>query len=247
MSIRSFIVDDEVHNIENLTCLLQAHCPEVEVAGSAGSVKEALTGIQACKPDVLFLDIRLNHETGFDLLQQIDHEKTAVIFITAYDQYGIQAIKYAALDYLLKPVDSAELISAVQRAVHALQYKTQNEQLHFLLQEMASGKTKRIALPAQQEIRYVAVSSIVRCEASNNYTFIFLENGEKILVAKTLKAYADILPTTDFLRTHQSHLVNISFIRSWLKEDGGMLLLTNGSAIPVSRINRERIRTILEQ
>lgn len=247
MSIRSFIVDDEPHNIENLTHLLHTHCPEIEVVGTAISIKEALTGIHATKPDLLFLDIRLNNETGFDLLQQIVHEQIEVIFITAYDQYGVQAIKFAALDYLLKPVDSDELMKAVQKAAEALSYKKQNEQLRFLMQELSSGKTKKIALPTQDAIRYVEISSIVRCEASNNYTFIFLQNSEKILIAKTLKEYADLLPSTEFLRTHQTHLVNRTYIKSWLKEDGGMLLLTNGTTIPVSRVNRERIKAALKQ
>lgn len=135
----------------------------------------------------------------------------------------------------------------MRKAAEALLYKTQNEQLQFLVQELSSGKTKKIALPTQQEIRYVALSSIVRCEASNNYTFIILDNDEKILIAKTLKEYADILPPADFLRTHQSHLVNRSYIRSWLKEDGGMLLLNNGTSIPVSRVNRDRIKALLQQ
>lgn len=247
MSIQSFIVDDEPHNIENLTHLLQTHCPNIEVVGSAISIKEALSGIHATKPDLLFLDIRLNNETGFDLLQQIVHSPIEVIFITAYDQYGVQAIKFAALDYLLKPVDSDELIKAVQKATETLSYKKQNEQLLFLVQELSAGKTKKIALPTQEAIRYVEVATIVRCEASNNYTYIFLQDGEKILIAKTLKEYADLLPSTKFLRTHQSHLVNRNYIKSWLKDEGGMLLLTNGTTIPVSRVNRERIRNALKQ
>lgn len=246
MSIPSFIVDDEPHNIENLTHLLQTHCPNVEVVGIAVSIKDALIGIQDHKPDLLFLDIRLNNETGFDLLQQIVYSPIEVIFITAYDQYGVQAIKFAALDYLLKPVDSDELIKAVQKATETLSYKKQNEQLLFLVQELSAGKTKKIALPTQEAIRYVELASIVRCEASNNYTFIFLENGEKILIAKTLKEYADLLAPSDFYRTHQSHLVNRSYIKSWLKEDGGKLLLTNGTTIPVSRINKERIKGLLK-
>jgi two-component system LytT family response regulator len=192
------------------------------------------------------LDIRLHHETGFDLLQQIASEKLEVIFITAYDQYAVQAIKYAALDYLLKPIDSQDLSKAVQKATVALSYKKQNEQLLFLIRELSSGKPKKIALPTQEEIRYVEVSAIVRCEASNNYTFIFLADGEKILIAKTLKEYVDILPSTEFYRTHQSHLVNRSYIKSWLKEDGGKLLLINGTTIPVSRVNRERIKGLLK-
>ena len=247
MSIRSFIVDDEAHNIENLTYLLQKYCSDIEIVGHSLSIKEAIIGIQVQQPDLLFLDIRLNNETGFDLLQQIVHEQIEVIFITAYDQYGIQAIKFAALDYLLKPVDSDELVKAVQKAAEALSYKKQNEQLLFLVQELSSGKNKKIALPTQEAIRYVDISSIVRCEASNNYTFIFLQDGEKILIAKTLKEYADLLPSTEFLRTHQTHLVNKNYIKSWLKEEGGTLLLTNGTTIPVSRVNRERIRAALEQ
>lgn len=147
MSIRSFIVDDEAHNIENLTYLLQKHCSDIEIVGHALSIKEAIIDIQVQQPDLLFLDIRLNNETGFDLLQQIVHEQIEVIFITAYDQYGIQAIKFAALDYLLKPVDSDELVKAVQKAAEALSYKKQNEQLLFLVQELSSGKNKKNCTP----------------------------------------------------------------------------------------------------
>ncbi len=242
MSIRSFIVDDEIQNIENLTYLLKKHCPEIEVVGTSMQVKDAISSIQKLDPELLFLDIRLNQETGFDLLQQLTDYEIEVIFITAYDEYGVQAIKYAALDYLLKPLDSTELNHAVQKAIRKLSYKKQNEQLRFLIQELSSSKAKKIALPMQQEIRYVEINSIVRCEASNNYTQLFLSNGEKILMAKTLKEYADMLPPADFFRTHQSHLVNRHYIKSWLKEDGGLLLLTDGSTIPVSRVNRERVK-----
>lgn len=242
MSIRSFIVDDENHNIENLSYLLKTHCPEIEVVGTSMQVKDAIISIQALHPELLFLDIRLNQESGFDLLQQLTDYEIEVIFITAYDEYGVQAIKYAALDYLLKPLDSTELILAVQKAIRKLSYKKQNEQLRFLIQELSSSKAKKIALPMQQEIRYVEIDAIIRCEASNNYTQFFLNNGEKILMAKTLKEYADMLPPADFFRTHQSHLVNRHYIKSWLKEDGGILLLTDGTTIPVSRINRERVK-----
>lgn len=242
MSIRSFIVDDENHNIENLSYLLKTHCPEIEVVGASMQVKDAIISIQTLHPELLFLDIRLNQESGFNLLQQLTDYEIEVIFITAYDEYGVQAIKYAALDYLLKPLDSTELILAVQKAIRKLSYKKQNEQLRFLIQELSSSKVKKIALPMQQEIRYVEIDAIIRCEASNNYTQFFLSNCEKILMAKTLKEYADMLPPADFFRTHQSHLVNRHYIKSWLKEDGGILLLTDGTTIPVSRMNRERVK-----
>ena len=245
MRISALIVDDELHNIENLCHLLHVHCPEVRIVGTATQVQEALTSIHLLKPDLLFLDIRLNKDTAFSLLQKITGKNISVIFITAYDEYGIQAIKYAALDYLLKPIDSEELIKAVQKATDTLLYKKQNEHLRFLVQELSSDNTKRIALPMLQETRYVEIKSIVRCEASNNYTNIFLDHGEKILIAKTLKEYAEILPASGFIRTHQSHLVNRIYIKSWQNKDGGMLLLTDGTAIPISRVNKERLKNLL--
>lgn len=246
MRIRSFIVDDELHNIENLTHLLSIHCTDIDVLGSATQVSDAVKEIHHHQPDLLFLDIRLGQETGFDLLSKLSFDTIEVIFVTAFDQYGIQAVKYAALDYLLKPIDSAELISAVRKAVEKINLRKQNDQLRFLLQELSMGKVKKIALPTQQEIRYVELSSIVRCESSNNYTFFFLEGGEKILIARTLKEYVDLLLQDGFVRVHQSHLVNRIYIKSWLKEDGGMLLLRDGSRIPVSRFNRDKIKKLLQ-
>lgn len=247
--IRAIIVDDEISNIENLLALVAKHCQQVNVIGTALNNAAAAELIKQHRPDLVFLDIQLSGDSGLNLLNLVPDKMFEVIFVTAYDQYGIQAVKFAALDYLLKPVDIDELIVAVAKAQDKLKAKQHNQQLDFLLNQLKKGESKpaKIALQQQKEIRYVALTDIIRCEADNTYTFFYLNNGERILVSKGLKEYTDMLEGNNFLRTHQSHLVNINFVKSWLKEDGGVLLLTNGDKIPVSRPNRERVRLVLDE
>lgn len=245
--MRAILVDDERANLQNLQVLLAKYCPTVHIVGQANQVEEAAVLINLHRPDLLFLDIQMGKHSGFDLLNMIADKSFEVIFVTAYDQYGIQAVKFAALDYLLKPVNPDELINAVVKAETRTKNKIQNEQLGFLLQQLKQPETsiQKIALPQQNEIRYVGINDIMRCESDNTYTFFFLTNGEKILISKSLKEYSDLLKPQGFLRVHQSHLVNPEFVKSWLKEDGGMLLLKNGDKIPVSKPNRESVKAVL--
>ena len=170
-----------------------------------------------------------------------------MIFVTAFDNYGIQAVKFAALDYLLKPVDPDELITAVAKAESRIASKMNGEQLNFLLNQIKRSEPTilKIALPQQHEIRYVSIDEIVRCVADNTYTLFHLINGEKILISRSLKEYADLLKPQGFVRAHQSHLVNPKFVKSWLKEDGGALLMISGDKIPVSKPNREMVKAVL--
>ncbi len=245
--MRAILVDDERANVEILQVLLEKYCPKIKIVASALQVEEAVNLINLHKPDLLFLDIQMGKNSGFDLLNLLTEKTFEVIFVTAYDQYGIQAVKFAALDYLLKPVNPDELIEAVAKAEDRIKNKIQNEQLNFLLQQIKRPDTsaQKIALPQHSEIRYVDVKEILRCEADNTYTSFFLVNGDKILISKQLKEYADLLKPHGFLRTHQSHLINPSFVKSWLKEDGGILLMKNGDKIPVSKPNRESVKFIL--
>lgn len=247
--IRAILIDDEIFNLENLQTLLEKHCPQVTITATAQNIDDALDAVVKHSPNLLFLDIQMGNKTGFDLLKQLPTRNFEVIFITAFDQYGIQAVKFAALDYLLKPIDIEELILAVNKAENKLSTQVQTSQLDFLLQQLKKPETKvnKIALQMQSEIRYVTLSEIIRCEADNTYTHFFLSNGEKILVSKPLKEYADLLRPNGFLRCHQSHLVNPDYVKSLLKEDGGVLLLLSGEKIPISKPNKDAVKQALQQ
>jgi two-component system, LytTR family, response regulator len=247
--MRAIIVDDEVSNQENLHQLLKTYAADVQVVAVAGNVNEAAIAIKIHRPELVFLDIQLHAQSGFDLLKQLDETDFAVIFVTAYDQYGIQAVKFAALDYLLKPIDIDELTAAVDKARKAIQQTKKHERLDHLLEYLKDEKqvSPRIALPMFGETRYVNINDIVRCEADNTYTRFYLTNGEQVLVSKTLKEYADMLARYSFLRTHQTHLVNTIYIKSWIREDGGCLLLKDNTKIPISKINRTKIKDMLAE
>ena len=247
--MKAVLIDDEISNLENLQTLLEKHCPQVTIMATAQNVKDAVEAIEQYLPHLVFLDIQMGDETGFDVLRLLPKRNFEVIFVTAYDHYGIQAVKFAAFDYLLKPVDIEELINAVKKAEHKLATQIQNLQLDFLLQQLKRPETNAstIALQMQGEIRYVALSDIIRCEADNTYTHFFLSSDEKILVSKSLKEYADLLKPSGFLRTHQSHLVNPKYVKSWLKEDGGVLLLISGEKIPISKPNKDVVRQALQK
>ena len=247
--MKAILIDDEISNLENLRSLLEKHCPQVTIAATAQNVSDAVEAIEKHIPHLVFLDIQMGDETGFDVLKLLPTRNFEVIFVTAHDQYGIQAVKFAALDYLLKPIDIEELVHAVNKAGHKLSTPIQSTQLDFLLQQLKKPETNvsKIALQMQGEVRYVALLDIIRCEADNTYTHFFLSNEEKILVSKSLKEYADLLRPGGFLRTHQSHLVNPKYVKSWLKEDGGVLLLTTGEKIPISKPNKETVKKGLQR
>ena len=247
--MKAIIVDDEKSNIENLTLLLQKYCPQINLIGAALEVDSAVELINLHMPDVLFLDIQLGNRSGFDLLRLLPSKALEVIFITAFDKYGIEAIKFAALDYLLKPVSIPELIVAVKKAEEKVLARERNQQLAFLLSHIKNDglKPSRIALPQLHEVRYVEVSDIVRCEADNSYTSFYLITGDEIVVSRSIKEYTDLLKPIGFLRTHQSHMVNIFYIKSWIKEDGGALLLVTGDKIPVSKPNRLGVQLALNK
>jgi two-component system LytT family response regulator len=245
--MKAILVDDEISNLENLQALLEKHCPQVTVMATAQNVSDAVDAIERYIPHLVFLDIQMGEQTGFDVLKLLPMRNFDVIFVTAYDQYGIQAVKFAALDYLLKPIDIDELKNAVSKAEHKSAVQITTSQLDFLLQQLKRPETSvsKIALQMQSEIRYVTLSEIIRCEADNTYTHFFLSSGEKILVSKSLKEYADLLRPNGFLRTHQSHLINPKYVKSWLKEDGGILLLMSGEKIPISKPNKGTVKHAL--
>jgi two-component system LytT family response regulator len=212
---------------------------------NADEGKEAL---YMYKPDLLFLDIQMPGQDGFSLLRSLTEYDFEVIFVTAYDQYAIQAMRFSAVDYLLKPVDIRELQNAVSRAFKQRQLKVQNQQINHLMQWLKAQSQKedlQIALSTLQETRFVKTHEIIRCESSNNYTTFFLNDGTHLLVSKPIYEYDDLLSNHGFLRCHQSHLVNKTYIKSWRKDCGDFLQLTDSTQVPVSRGKKEMIKKAL--
>ncbi len=245
---RAIIIDDEENNIKNLLDLLRTYCPEVEVCDTAQSAVEAVVKIKSAQPDLVFLDVEMPGGTGFDMLEALSPIHFQVIFVTAYDQYAIKAIRFCAIDYLLKPVDILELQQAVQRAIRNQQ---ENSFVHTT-QQLLENRNKemsqlKIGLPTLERILFVELNEIVRCLGENNYSYVYLSDGKNVLISKTLKEFEELLADKGFMRVHQSHLVNHKYIRSFEKQDGGFIKLTDGSSIPVSRQRKGFVLDMLKK
>lgn len=242
MKITAVLIDDETNNLDNLHQLLNTYCSEVQVVATAGNADEGRRIILEYQPDLVLLDIEMPAKNGFDLLRSLPQYDFEVIFVTAYDQYGIQAVKFSAIDYLLKPINPDELQSAINKVISKNRFKKQNFQLENFIRIFQQQKEdQRIALPTQKETRFIPTGDIVRCESSNNYTSFVLVNAEKIIVCKPIYEYEELLSNYGFIRCHQSHLVNKKFIKSLIKEDGGYLSMENGEQIPVSRAKKDLV------
>lgn len=241
-----YIVDDESGAVASLSGLLSLYCPHLTIAGSANSVAQAHDFLKLHQVDILFLDIKMQQESGFDLLKQLPENRAHIIFVTAHDEYGIQAIKFSATDYLLKPVKPEELISAVHK-VGQLKH-SQSEQIAMLLQSYQHQRLhtqKRIALADQHEIRYVLIEDIICCSADNSYTSFYLKGESRpIVVSRSISEYEQILDPYCFLRVHQSWLINSNHIESFKKADGGYLIMDNKMSIPVSRQRRHLLKEL---
>jgi len=248
MEITCVIIDDEPNNISNLQAILRDHCPGVMVLATAQNADEGVSAIRMHQPGLVFLDIQMPGKSGFEVLKEFPAPAFEVVFITAYDQYGIRAIKFSALDYLLKPINIPELKQAIAKARERLAAKDKDRKLENLLAYMQRGQKEspKIALPTLSEIRYIKIDEIIRCEASDNYT-TFYTAGEQLLVCKTLKEFAELLQPHGFVRTHQSHLININFVKSLLKEDGGALVMKDQTKVPISRQNKDVVKDALKQ
>ncbi|PZP43691.1 MAG: DNA-binding response regulator [Pseudopedobacter saltans] len=243
--IKAILVDDEHNNIVNLSALLNKYCPQIEIIGSETDSNKAVFLIKEKRPDLIFLDIQMPGKSGFEVLEAISYSDLAVVFVTAYDNYGIQALRVSAVDYILKPIDIEQLKKAVERVEKRLSLQRKNENLDNLLSILQNRhhiENHRIAIAATGETRFVYVREIVRCESDNSYTFIHLENGEKLLSSQPMHHYESILVSYGFIRTHQSHLVNRSFVKSIIKKDGQYVLLTSGDMVPISRYKLDDVK-----
>ena len=245
--LTSFVVDDIPEALELLCNDIETNHPEIQIIGTASSVVEASKQLKKVNPDILFLDIMLGDGTGFDILEIVNNLNSKVIFVTASDEYAIKAFKFAAIDYILKPYSLKELSDAIEKAKHQIQPR--DAQLNVLKQivEKPTSKPKKISLNTSEKIIVVDIRNIIRCKSDSNYTTFYLNDQSKILVSKTLKYYSDLLKEVDFLRVHQSHLVNKHYIKEFIKSDGGYLILNDSSNIPVSARKKADILASLQK
>ncbi len=246
MQIKCVIIDDEPHNLENLKRLLILNCPNITVVGMGASAKEGKTLILSEAPDLVFLDIEMPKMNGFAMLESLDKVDFQIIFVTAYSKYVLKAIKSCALDYLMKPIAIDELTSAVAKVTDIVYSQKENEKLKMLVENLRSvNAPQKIALPTAEQLFFVAVDDIVRCKGENNYTMFYLADETSILVSRTLKEWDNLLAGHAFIRTHQSHLVNKNYVKSYVKKDGGYILMKDGSKVNVSKQRKEQTLNLL--
>jgi len=238
--ITAIIVDDEPYSCEALASLLEKYCPEVKVLNICYSGMDALKSIEQFHPQIVFLDIELPQMNGFELLERLPSIDFELIFTTSYDQYAIKAIRWSALDYLLKPIDREELQKAVQKAVHSKKPPLP-QQIEVLLQKLKqpTPMVNKIAIPTLEGLHMVLVDSIVYCESDSNYTKFVLKNDKKIIASRSLKEVEEMLEDYSFARVHHSFLVNLNEVEKYIKGDGGYLMMSNGATVDVSRSRKE--------
>ncbi|MBN3519228.1 response regulator transcription factor [Algoriphagus lutimaris] len=241
MKYNALLIDDEEGNRELLKRLLKQHCLRIGFIDQAASAKEALDKIQLTKPDVVFLDIEMPGGSGFDFLNEAGDIDFKIIFVTAYDSYALRAIKYSALDYLLKPVDPKELIHAVEKLEEQI---GQQEKIDLLSYNLSHDQDRRIALATQEEVIFARVSDIIRLQAEANYTKVFMENEPTVLLSGNLGHFEKLLKDQRFYRTHQSHLVNMKHVRKYVKTEGGYFLMDDGSQVPIARMKRDELKRL---
>ncbi len=240
------IVDDELKSRENLRILIQDFCQNVSVLALCSNIAEATSAIKQNQIDLVFLDIQMQRETGFDLFSKFESPTFDVVFTTAYAEYAIKAFKFSALDYLLKPIDIAELNACVERARQKRQLQRSSfsvsdsriEQFVLNLRNTQSQNYK-LALPTASGLIFVKVADIVYCEASSNYTILHFTDGKKQMVTRTLKEYEDLLADCDFFRIHNSYLVNMNCVKQYIRGEGGQIVLSNTTVLDVSKRRKE--------
>ena len=241
--IKAILIDDEVHCLDTLNMLLSDHCPDVQVIEQCVLAKKGLEAIEKLKPDLVFLDIEMPVMNGFELLEQLSNISFPIIFTTSYDQYAIKAIRFSALDYLLKPIDPKELISAVQK-VQEERHLPLAEQFQILLNQIQGkgGGFSKIAVPTAEGFELIYAEQIICCEANDNYTHFFLKNKNKIIACRTLKEIEEQLQGFPFfVRVHNSYLVNLNEVTRYIRGEGGYLVMSDGTSVNVSRSRKEAL------
>jgi len=250
--IKAILIDDDQNLREGMKGLLERFAPNIKIIGEADSVATGIEVMDALKPQVVFLDIQLNDGTGFDILEQLAAKngaiKSNIVFITAHEQYAIKAFRFSALDFLLKPVDPEELQKVIKKIESVLEETNDYAHIDLLLENIRKkvDNFKRIALSTSDGIHLFEISDIIRCESEDNYTKFYIKNSKPVLISKTLKEYEELLTEHGFERIHQSHLINLNYLKSYIKKDGGYVIMADESHLPISQRKRERLQEILK-
>lgn len=232
--IKAVIIDDEQHCIDRVKQLIHKH-DDLSLIGEFTTVASGIVGLKTLQPDVLFLDVQIHEQTGFDVLKAIEAHPFEVIFTTAFDAYAVKAFKFSAIDYLLKPIDADDFNLAIEKVKEKLDTKDFSKKVNHLLANINKPDMhKKISIPTFEGLEFLEVADIVRCQSDVNYTTIFTKNGQKLLVSKTLKSFEELLADCNFFRVHNSHLINLEYIKKYTKGKGGYVTLTDNTVIEVS-------------
>ncbi len=238
--LRTIIIDDEIDAIKSIESIIIEYCPDISIVGKACSVIEGIKEIQNKNPDLVFLDIEMPQGNGFNILESIPERNFEVIFITAYNHYAIKAIKFSALDYILKPIDIDELINAVKKVeqskdIHSKAYNRYN----VLFENLKTSSPCKLAVPTTKGMKYIYTKDIIRIEADGSYSNIFLKDGNKLMVSKNLKKFQELLIDKNFFRIHNSNLVNLEHVKEYIRIDGGYIEMIDNSKVIVSRRRKD--------
>lgn len=248
MSHAAIIVDDEKHSRETLRLELEHHCPRIAVAALCADGAAAIAAVREHDPDLVFLDVQMPRMDGFQVLEKLGALRAQVIFVTAFDAFAIRAFRFSAADYLLKPVQPAELKQAVDKALARLGAEPRDQHVKLLLHNVGpeGARTPRIAVPTRDGVEFIGAADIVRCEADSNYTHIHLAGGRRMLLSRTLKELDDLLVPLGFFRSHQSHLFNPAHLSKYVRTDGGYLVMDDGSTVPLAKSKREEFLKVFQ-
>ncbi|WP_439553444.1 LytR/AlgR family response regulator transcription factor [Flavobacterium macrobrachii] len=250
--ITAILIDDDANLRNGMKSLFERYAPEIKIIGEADSVETGTHLLKEQQPQVVFLDIHLGDGTGFDLLEEVYKNgvkiTAQIIFITAHEQYAIKAFRFSALDFLLKPVDPEELQKVIAKLKNVIDKSDSAAHIDLLLENIRKkvDNFKRIALSNSDGIHLFDVSDIIRCESEDNYTKFYIKNNKPILISKTLKEYEELLAEHGFERIHQSHLINIAYLKSYIKKDGGYVVMADNSNLPISQRKKDRLQELLK-
>ncbi|MBK8339240.1 MAG: response regulator transcription factor [Flavobacteriales bacterium] len=241
--LTAVIVDDEQHCRDALSGILERKHPDVPLLGMANNVPEGIELLSKVKPKILFLDIEMGKQTGFDLLQAIGPDRPHVIFTTAHEGYAVKAIRFSALDYLLKPVDPDELAGAINKVRAEMRTPQTPDQFMALLKNLTrpAAAERRIALPVADGLEMVDVDEVMYCESDSNYTVVHQKDKKRLVISRTLKEFEDILDPEQFVRVHHSYLINVKHVKKYIRGEGGEVIMSDGTNVAVSRRKKQEL------